>query len=186
MKSVVDRLTPKERRALAGIGLVFVLVVLFLFIVALGQRRGYFGSLQSAEDLRLEARSAAAARDSAKADAQAWSDARRDLDKLRKEAFYHKDEGISRLRLDLQQVLGPLGVNPRDMKFDYVDYDKNKAQKVTATFTFGGTYATLRRFLFAVEKFPRLLYVERVNFVSIEPKTGMLNLKIAMAAYYEI
>ncbi len=186
MKSIVERLTPRERRTLAGIGLVFVLVVLFLTIVALGQRRGYFGSLRSAADLRVEARNAAASRDSAKADAQAWTDARRDLDKLRREAFYHKDEGISRLRLDLQQILGPLGVNPRDLKFDYVDYEKNKAQKVTATFTFSGSYGTLRRFLFAVEKFPRLLYVERVNFVSIEPKSGTLNLKIAMAAYYEL
>jgi Tfp pilus assembly protein PilO len=186
MKSAAERLTIKERRTLAGLGAALVLVVLFLVVVALGQRRGYFGSLEAAGNLRLEAGTAEAERDSAKAGAQAWTEARRDLDKLRSETFYQKDEGISRLRLDLQQVLGPFGVSPRDLKFDYVDYEKDKAQKVTATFTFSGTYGTLRRFLFAVEKFPRLLYVERVNFVSIEPRSGTLNLKISMVAYYEL
>ncbi len=186
MRNIAEFVTPKERRTLAGLGLLVGLAFLFLVFGGLAQRRGYFRNLASADALRQEAWAAVAERDSAKASWRAWIDARRDLDKLRRESFYHKEEGIARLRLDLQQVLGSLGLNPADLKFDYADYEKDKAQKVTATFTFSGSYDTLRRFLFAVEKFPRLLFAERITFVSIESKSGSLNLKIAMAAYYEL
>jgi Tfp pilus assembly protein PilO len=186
MWKIAEFVTQRERRILTGLGLLVALALLFLIFGGLGERRGYFRSLASGDALRQDARSAEAERDSAKARWQAWDEARRDLGKLRREFFYHKDEGITRLRLDLQQVLGGLGLNPADLKFDYVNYEKDKAQKVSATFTFSGSYDTLRRFLFAVEKFPRLLFAERITFVSIEPRSGSLNLKIAMAAYYEL
>lgn len=186
MKNVADLLNPAERRTVAGLGLLFLAALLFLVFGGWGARRGYFRSLASEGDVRQEARQAEADRDAAKAGWQAWAGARGDLDKLHRDYFYHQDEGISRLRLDLQQILGSLGLNPMDLKFDYVEYEKDRAEKVTASFTFSGSYDTLRRFLFAVEKFPRLLYAERITFVSIEPQSGALNLRIAMAAYYEL
>lgn len=186
MRNIAEFVTPRERRILAGLGLLVALALILLIFGGLGQRGGYFHILASTDGVRQESRAAEAERDSAKAGWLAWEDARRDLDKLHRESFYHKDEGIARLRLDLQQVLGSLGLSPADLKFDYADYEKDKAQKVTATFTFSGSYGTLRRFLFAVEKFPRLLFAERITFVSIEPRSGSLNLKIAMAAYYEL
>jgi len=186
MKSIVDYLEPRERRNLAGLGLLLILALLFFFLGALGQRRGYVRARESLASLQEDARTAEAARDAAKAEWQRWDEARLDLVKLHQDYFYHQDEGISKLRLDLQQLFNSLSLNPPDVKFDYVDYDKDKAQKVSVTFTFTGSYALLRRFLFAVEKFPKLLFVERITFVSIDPASGLLNLKIAVAAYYDL
>jgi len=186
MKSIVDYLEPRERRNLAGLGLLLILALLFFFLGALGQRRGYVRARESLASLQEAARTAEAARDAAKAEWQRWDEARLDLLKLHQDYFYHQDEGISKLRLDLQQLFNSLSLNPPDVKFDYVDYDKDKAQKVSVTFTFTGSYALLRRFLFAVEEFPKLLFVERITFVSIDPASGLLNLKIAVAAYYDL
>lgn len=186
MRTIVESLSPRERRTLAGLGVLLFLALVFLVVFGLGQRHGYSKGLKDLEAARAEARTADQALESARTEWQRWSRARTDLDTLRREYFYHRDEGIARLRLDLQALFGGLGLNPPDVKFDYADYDKEKAQKVTATFTFSGSYEVLRRFLFAVEEFPRLLFVERVTFVSIEPRAGTLNLKIAMAAYYEL
>jgi len=186
MKSIVEYLEPRERRNLAGLSLLFILALLFFLIGALGQRRGYVRARESVANLQGDARTAEAARDAARAEWQRWDEAQLDLVKLHKDYFYRQDEGISKLRLDLQQLFDSLGLNAPDVKFDYVDYDKDKAQKVSVTFTFTGSYALLRRLLFAVEEFPRLLFVERITFVSIDPASGLLNLKIAVAAYYDL
>jgi Tfp pilus assembly protein PilO len=186
MKSIVEYLAPRERRNLAGISLLFVLALLFFFFGALGQRRGYLRAQDSLASLQADARTAEAARDAAQAEWRRWDEARLDLVTLHKDYFYHQGEGITKLRFDLQKLFNSLGLNTSDVKFDYVDYEKDKAQKVSVTFTFTGSYALLRRFLFAVEEFPRLLFVERITFVSIDPASGLLNLKIAVAAYYDL
>jgi Tfp pilus assembly protein PilO len=186
MKSIADHLDKRERRNLAGLGLVFVLALLFFFLGGLGQRRGYFQARDSLASLQADARTARDTRDAAQAEAHRWDEAGLDLAALHKDYFYHQGEGISRLRLDLQQLFNSLSLSTSDVKFDYVDYEKDKAQKVSVTFTFTGSYALLRRFLFAVEEFPRLLFVERIAFVSIDPASGLLNLKIAVAAYYDL
>lgn len=186
MKNAAEYLAPKDRRILAGLGLAFVLALLVLIFGGLGQRRGTFNRLESLVAVRNETRAVEIARDSARAEWLGWDGARVDLDALRRDYFYHQTDGIARLRLDLQKIFNSLGLSPADVKFDYVDYEKDRAQKVTVTFTFSGSYGLLRRFLFAVEQFPKLLFAERVDFVSIETRNGSLNLKIALAAYYEL
>jgi Tfp pilus assembly protein PilO len=186
MKSIAERLERRERRNLAGLGLLLVLALVFFILGGLGQKRGYSRSQESLASLRADARTAEDARYAAKAEWRRWDQARLDLVTLHKDFFYHQDEGISKLRLDLQKLFNSLSLNTADVKFDYVDYEKDKAQKVSVTFTFTGSYALLRRFLFAVEEFSRLLFVERITFVSIDPASGLLNLKIAVAAYYDL
>ena len=186
MKNIAEYLERGERRNVAVLGLVFVLALLFLVFVALGQRRGYHRAAGDLEVLRAEAQSADAVRSEAKGEWFRWDEARLDLETLHRDYFYHKDQGISKLRLDLQQLFNGQGLNPSDLKFDYADYEKDKAQKVSATFTFSGSYELLRRFLFSVEEFPRLLFVERITFVSIDSGSGSLNLKIAVAAYNDL
>ncbi len=186
MKSIAEFLERRERKRLAVIGLVFVLSLLFLVFIALGQRRGYYRATGDLEAVRAEARSADQVRGEAKAEWLRWDEARIDLETLHRDYFYHRDQGISKLRLDLQQLFNGQGLRPSDLKFDYADYEKDKAQKISATFTFSGSYELLRRFLFSVEEFPKLLFVERITFVSIDPASGSLNLKIALAAYHEL
>lgn len=186
MNNAADLLTPKDRRILAGLGAVCLLAILFLVLGGLGQRRGARTRLESLAAAQNETRLAEAARDSARTEWQSWEDARLDLAGLRRDYFYRRADGIARLRLDLQKIFNSLGLAPADVKFDYTDYDKEAAQKVTVTFTFSGSYGLLRRFLFAVEKFPKLLFAERVDFLSIETRSGALNLKIALTAYYEL
>jgi Tfp pilus assembly protein PilO len=57
-------------------------------------------------------------------------------------------------------------------------------KKVVAGFTFEGTYSGLKRFLSVVERSPKFLTLERIDFLNTGSETGALQLKIELAAYY--
>ena len=71
--------------------------------------------------------------------------------------------------------------NSRHMYFDLKD---ETIEKVNVTFNFRGTYDALKRFLHSMEKFPKFLFIEKIDFLNIDPERGILTLKIHVAGYH--
>ena len=63
-------------------------------------------------------------------------------------------------------------------------WPRGRCRKVVAGFTFGGTYVGLKRFLSVVERSPKFLTLERIDFPFTGTETAILQLKIELAAYY--
>ncbi len=185
MNELFDRFNEKERRQLSLLSLILLVSLIFLIVVALGQRRGYYnrlGQLQKGEKAAAdaEARSSAAAAEWAR-----WEQADKDLAELKGRYFYKEEDGINQLRLDLRNVFSQAGINPGDLRYDYVEKTNEGVKKVNISFNFTGSYPILKRFLATVEKFPKFLTLEQMNIPRIEGQGNLLELKIILAAYYE-
>jgi Tfp pilus assembly protein PilO len=185
MNELFNRFNEKERKQLSLLSLVLLVSLIFLIFVSLGQRRGYFnrlGQLQRREKAAAdaEARSSAAAAEWAN-----WEQAGKDLAELKSRYFYKEEDGINQIRIDLRNIFSQAGINPGDLRYDYVEKTNEGVKKVNISFNFTGSYPILKRFLAAVEEFPRFLTLEQVSIPRIESQGNLLELKIILAAYYE-
>jgi Tfp pilus assembly protein PilO len=185
MKELFNRLNERERRQISLLSLFLLVSLIFLIFISLGQRHSYynhFSQLQQREKAAADAevRSAAAAAEWAR-----WEEAGKDLVELKSRYFYKEEDGINQLRLDLRNIFAQAGVNPGDLRYDYLDQTKEGVKKVTISFNFNGSYPILKRFLVAVEEFPKFLTLEKLDIPRIESQGNLLELKIILAAYYE-
>ncbi len=173
-----------ERRTIVVLAAASGLALLALIFVAGAEVRSFRRADASVRARAAELVKAEAARDAAAVEAGRWEEAGRDLEKLRTERFYDESREIRDLRLDLERVFDEAGIRVSQISYKYSDLAKGKMRKVVAGFTFGGTYVGLKRFLSVVERSPKFLTLERIDF----PFTGMdqaiLQLKIELAAYY--
>jgi hypothetical protein len=184
MKELFRLLSGKERRTLVVLAAASGLALLSLVFVAAVEMRNYRRADASARTLAADLVKAEAARDEAGAEARRWEVAGRDLEKLRTERFYDETREIRALRLDLQRIFAEAGIQVSKIGYQYSDMEKGKMKKVVAGFTFGGTYGGLKRFLSVIERSPKFLTIERIDFPNTGQETGALQLKIELAAYY--
>ena len=183
MKELIRLLNEKERRTIVVLAAASGLALLALIFIAGAEMRNYHRADASARARAAELVRVQAARDEAGAEAERWTEAGRDLEKLRTERFYDESREIRDLRLDLERVFDEAGVSVSQISYRYSDLAKGKMKKVVAGFTFGGTYAGLKRFLSVVERSPKFLTLERIDFPT-GPEAEILQLKIELAAYY--
>jgi len=186
MKELVSLLEPKEKKILAGLSVLWGALVIFLVAFALGAGGASHRRVATVRTLSRESEAAGRERTSLRLELSLWEEARRDGQALRKDYFYRETNGINELRLDLQKIFAGVGLEFPQAKFDYSELGKEKARKVAVSFNFSGSYGLLKQFLADVEKQPRFLFVERVNFLNIDTGSGNLLLKITLAAYYAI
>ncbi len=184
MKDIFKAFSERERRRLRLLSLLLCLSLVFFFLVSLRERRSFLRldeslTAQKAQFAKLDKERSAASTDRTK-----WAQAEKDLDELKAKYFYKEKDGVNALRLDLQDLLAKSGISARTLKFDYFDFDRERAKKVSVTFNFTGTYPLLKRFLEMVEQFPRFLYLERLDFVRIMGGGNTLELRVVLAAYY--
>ncbi len=184
MKELFRLLNGKERRTLGVLAAASILALLVLVFVGAGEMRNYRRAAASARKLAADLVKADAARDEAGNEARRWEEAGRALEKLRTERFYDETREIRDLRRDLERVFGEAGIRVSRIVYRYSNLGKGKMKKVVAGFTFGGTYGGLKRFLSAIERSPKFLTIERIDFPNTGQDTGALQLKIELAAYY--
>ena len=103
---------------------------------------------------------------------------------LREKYFYNEGDVINELRLDLRKVFSESGINARSFRYSYSNLEKERIGKVSVTFTFTGTYLILKRLLQALEKFPKFLLLEKIDFLKIGAEGAQLELRIVLAGYY--
>ncbi len=185
MKELYNQLDEREKNWVRLLSLLVLLSLAFLLLVSLGQRRSYLRILS-----RLEAREKALAELEAKrawgaAEWARWEEAYRDIEELKGLYFYKAEEGINQLRLDLQKILAQSGVSAQSIRYEYASLEEGVVKKTSASFTFTGSYLILKKFLEAVEQFPRFLMLEKIDFSKISGEGSVLELRINLAGYHE-
>jgi len=185
MKELFKLLTDREKRTLSVLAGAAVLVLLLFLFVSLGALRSYGRSEASLTKLTTELGKARESWNRASAESGRWDEAKGDLEAFRTKYFYDDKQGIRDLRLDLEKVFAEAGIRVSQIGYKYANLEKGKARKVVAAFTFRGNYATLKTFLAVIERFPKFLILERIDFPNTGSVTGSLELKIELAGYYE-
>jgi hypothetical protein len=186
MKELFDRLTGKEKTTLAALAAGTFAVLLVLVFVSLGEKRIYGRSQEALGRLGGELGKARASSAEAVGESKRWEEAERDLEGLKTKYFYDDGLGIMGLRRDLERIFGEAGIRVSQISYNYEDLERGKIKRVVASFNFRGPYISLKRFLAVVERFPKFLTIEKIDFLSTGSDTGSLDLKIELAGYYEI
>lgn len=185
MKEAFNLLDDIEKKRLRLLGLLVFLIIVFFAFVSMGERRSYH-SLTSGLQAREKAFAAVEKKRAASAEEWAgWEQAYRDIEDLKKTYFYQEKDSINVLLRDLQKVFFEAGINARSLKYAYRDLEKKTVKRVDVSFMFNGSYLILKKFLETVERFPKFLVLEKIDFMKISGEGSLLELKIMLAAYHE-
>jgi Tfp pilus assembly protein PilO len=185
MKELFSRLNEREKMQLRLLFLVFLLVLMFFFFISRGAQHGYLNladELKSRENVYsdIEQRRTASAEEWA-----GWEEAYRDMEDLKKTYFYQEGEGVNGLLLDLHKIFTEAGITARSLRYNYASLEKDQVKKINVTFNFTGSYLILKKFLDTIERFPKFLLLENIDFMKISANGSILELKIVLAGYYE-
>jgi len=185
MKELFNRLTGTEKKTLAALAAGTLAVLLVFLFVSLGAKRSYGRARDALARLDAEYGKVLTSSTASVAEAKRWEEAARDLEDLKTKYFYDDAQGIMGLRRDLDRIFGEAGIRVSQISYSYEDLERGKFKRVVASFDFRGPYALLKRFLAIVERFPKFLTVEKIDFLNTSSDTGSLELKIELAGYYE-
>jgi hypothetical protein len=186
MNAIFDRLHEKEKRTLGRLTAAVLFALAIGLVLTMLQRSSYFGARDSLALFQSDYRKAQQARTESKADWLRWQEAVQDMDSLRGTFFYDEKTVFRTLRLDLQRIFTQAGMDIPLISYRYSDLEKVPIKKIVITFSYSGTYADLKRFLGIVERFRKFLAVEKVDFEKADAESGLLNLRMTLAGYYEI
>ncbi len=185
MKNLFERWTAKERRAAAILAVAGAAGLLVLLYTALQERPAATRYSDRLSEIERDFRRLSPIWAKAKTDRDLWREAAQDMDELKRTRFYSEVKGFQDLRLDLQALFDTSGIVVGDIAWGHTDYPREGLRRDTAEFVFNGAYAALKSFLDRVERHPKFLFVEKIDFQNIGLQPGMLELKITMAGYYE-
>jgi hypothetical protein len=185
MKNLIERWTAGERRAAAILAVAVAAGLLVLFYTLIQERPAATRYSDRQFEIERDYRRLSPIWAKTKSDRDLWREAAQDMDELKRTRFYSDAEGFQDLRPDLQALFDASGIAVGDIVFGYTDYPREGLRRMTSEFIFNGTYAALKSFLDRVERHPKFLFVEKIDFQNIGLQPGMLELKITMAGYYE-
>lgn len=185
MNGIYELLNHRDRRILGGLFLLLILSLLGLFIVALGAKRSYFESLNLLASRKENASKVAKTVQDENGEWLKWQKTLDDIKEVRAKYFYNKEEGISPLMRDTQQILNSARMRVSQKRYDYAELEEGLYRTVRVTFETTGSYTDLKRFIHSVEVFPRFLVVQRIDFLDVDPLSGGLKVKVVLVAYYE-
>ncbi|MBN2408307.1 MAG: hypothetical protein JXE07_01100 [Candidatus Aminicenantes bacterium] len=184
MKELFSILSEKQRARLKRLGLLF-LVALFVFVFfSLAQRRSYYRLASQLKSRQTAALAAADKQAQSAAAWEQWEQTQKDVDFLKEKFFYHEGQEINELRLDLRKIFLDSGINARSFKYNYAELEKERIGKISVTFNFTGSYPVLKRFLQMIERYPKFLLLEKIDFLKISDGGTILELRIMLAGYY--
>ncbi|MGD2246463.1 MAG: hypothetical protein PVI11_07960 [Candidatus Aminicenantes bacterium] len=186
MKVLFDLFTSKERKILGLLCLLLGLALVFYAAVGLGMKRSYYRSLDILSAAKRDLQSAESSRTKKESESSKWIQAQEDIQELRQKYFYTKEDWVKELRIDIQRILDESRIQYGRKKYDYVLFEKENIKKVHVDFSVTGRYASLKRFIHAVENFPKFLLIERIDFQDIDPQGRGIKLRIQLAGYYAI
>lgn len=183
---MLNLLEDKEKKALRYIGIVLGLILIFLFLVALPQRKRYFSALSVLEEKERNYTYFQGISQSKEEEWNRWQEAFRDMDELKSQYFYEERQIPLQLRIDLDQIQKKARVRASRFNYRYTQFKREEIKKVSVNFDIKGPYIALKRFLLTVEELPKFLFVEKIDFLDVDSQGGMLELKIVLAVYYAI
>ena len=185
MNELFSLLNMKERRTAAILGAVLGAASCLLLFVSIKEHGTANRVLSELKTLELDYKALSQSRNDIKKEWQGWQDALKEMEALRANYFYDSKKIMQTLRLDLQQIFDATGIQVTDINYGYLKLVKESLQRVTVEFRFSGNYAMLKRLLDTIERHPRFLHVEKIDFLSIGKQPGLLDLRISLAGYDE-
>ena len=185
MREIFDLLEQKEQKILGLLCLLLVVALLFYSFIASGEKKTYLRTVDSLSSKQKEYQKIDSSKTEKKLEWFKWSEARRDIDTIKKEYFYKEKEDINQLRQDLEGIFNETKIHASDIKYDYEEFKREQIKKVNLTFNITGSYFLLKKFIHSVEKLPKFLVIEKIDFVEIDTQSGRLKLRIILAGYYE-
>ncbi|UCC38248.1 MAG: hypothetical protein JSV96_10390 [Candidatus Aminicenantes bacterium] len=187
MKETFDLLSDREKKILGLPCLFLGVVLLFLLVISLPQRGSYFRALSSQSAKQGEYEQVNTTVIEKKEEWLRWQEASRDIEDIGKKYFYKEKDGFNQLRLDLEQILSKARMRILGRKrYDYAEYEQERVKKVNISFNLSGSYMALKQIIDTVERFPKFLVIEKIEFLDIDPARGDLELRVILAGYYEI
>ena len=186
MKNLFSFFSQKERRILGFLCLLVGLALILYVFVAGGQKRTYSRSLDILASAERDLNSVRSSLGRMDTEREKWEQTQKDMLELRQDYFYSEMEWVKVLRLDLERILDESRIQHSRKKFDYAIFEKERIQKVHVDFSVTGRYDSLKRFIHAVENFPKFLMIERIDFLDIDPQGRGIKLRIQLAGYYAL
>ena len=185
MKEIFELLRQKERRLLIVLCLLLSLALVFYIFIARGMKESYTQAQDRLAAQALNFQTLDAARLEKKVEWRRWRLALKDMEILRGEYFYVGETISQDLRRDIVAIFRETDIPVPDIRYLYSEGTNQQLGGATATFQISGPYALIKRFIHAVEHFPKFLIVEKVDFVDVQRQSGALKLKLTLAGYYE-
>lgn len=183
MREWTDLLDQREKRLLFHLALATGLAFLFLIFVFFGQRGAILRLEEHYESRKVELEKLEKESEETKKDWLRWQQGLQDIAELKRSYFYERDEEFTTLRSDLQKIFQEAGIGFPELRFEYEEREKEEFKRVTVQFNMASSYVSLKKFLDYVEKFPKFLIIEKVDFLNIHPQSGNIELKIVLAGY---
>jgi Tfp pilus assembly protein PilO len=125
-------------------------------------------------------------RNATQAESGRWREAIADMAELRKNYFYHGQNALNELRLDLQKIFGRSGLRGSHIEYSYSALEKEKAQRVSIRFNLTASYPELKNFIQIVESHPKFMALEKIDFHRILADGRQIEVSVTLAGYYEV
>jgi hypothetical protein len=186
MRELFRQFSDRERRTISIVGAALGAAVLLLIFNAFRESGAASGAQAALAEAEQSYKTLSRSHDEKRKEWQSWQDAVAQLAALKKDYFYDSRNVIQDLRLDLQEIFGSVGISQSEVRYGYGEVTKGGTiDKVEVDFRFSGNYATLKGLLDTVERRPRFLHVEKIDFLDVNKQPGLLGLRITCAGYYE-
>ncbi len=186
MSALFELLNDREQRTANGLQTAVVLAAVAVGAVFFFGRSGFVRARNSLDRLQQSYRQADARRMAKQTEYQKWETALRDIEAFRESYLYNEADGFNVLRLDLQAIFRQTRMSVPKISYDYAEMDEEQVKKIVAVFTFVGSYTGLKRLLTIIERFPKFLVVEQMNFTDTGSDGGSLQVKLTVVGYYGI
>jgi len=185
MREVFNLFEEKEKKALRGVGVLLGLAILFLLLISFPQKRSSIRALSRLESRQSEYQHFNSLTLEKEDEWRQWQEAYRDIDELKKSRFYSGKDAVKQMRLDIQHILSQARIPSSQKKYNYTEFKRENIKKMSVSFNVRGTYQSLKGLIQLVEEFPKFLIVEKIDFLEIDDRSSILELKIILAGYYE-
>ncbi len=184
MKELFDLLRKKERKILGITVLLLLVSLVFYSLIGLGEKRRYFRLNESFSAGEKNIQDLKTSQDEKKLEWNRWKNASLDIKDLKNNYFYNKEDIIQDLRQDLEKVFSRNKIPSPKIKYNYNELKVEKINNMTASFNIEGYYYLVRKFIYDLENFQKLLIIEKIDFIEINTNSGALKVKLTVAGYY--
>lgn len=171
------------RRILIALGILAALNAVFYFVLAQPSVREYRRLSEEREPFqRLNERRAVV--EDHEEFLQSVQQAEQDLEELRDEILSSRNERLVEVQLEVASLCEQFGIAYDTVASDSVLLLDEGLDRFSMTVPLEGNYASLRKFLQAVENSDKFLVVERVSLAVGKEGGKSLSLNIAIATYF--
>lgn len=185
MREVFNLFEEKEKKALRIMGVLFGVAILFLLLISFPQKRSSIRAHSRLESKQSEYQHFNSRTLKKEDEWRQWQEASRDIDELKRSHFYSGNDAVKQMRFDIQRILSQARVPSTQKKYMYTEFKRENIKKMSVSFNVRGTYQSLKELIQLVEEFPKFLIVEKIDFLDIDDRSSILELKIVLAGYYE-